>query len=91
MERSYVKPVFKKDDPTDCKKYRPISLLRTLGNVVEKIVHKHVYNFFSANNVITSLKSGFVPSDSTANQLVDIYNTFSKALNDGLEVKAVFL
>ena len=29
-------------------------------------------------------------SDSTANQLVDIYNTFSKALDDGLEVKAVF-
>ena len=58
---------------------------------MEKIVHKHVFNFFSANNVITSLQSGFVPGDSTANQLVDIYNTFSKALDDGLEVKAVFL
>ena len=57
---------------------------------MEKIVHKHVFNFFSANNVITSLQSGFVPGDSTANRLVDIYNTFSKALDDGLEVKAVF-
>ena len=85
-----VTPVFKKDDPTDCKNYRPISLLSTLGKVMEKIVHKHVFNFFSANNVITSLQSGFVPGDSTANQLVDIYNTFSKALDDGLEVKAVF-
>ena len=36
------------------------------------------------------MQSGFVPGDSTANQLVDIYNTFSKALDDGLEVKAVF-
>ena len=70
-----VTPVFKKDDPTDCKNYRPISLLSTLGKVMEKIVHKHVFNFFSANNVITSLQSGFVPGDSTANQLVDIYNT----------------
>ena len=25
------------------------------------------------------------------NQLVDIYNTFCKALDDGLEVRAVFL
>ena len=57
---------------------------------MEKIVHKHVFYFFSANNVITSLQSGFVPDDSTANQLVDIYNTFSKALDDGLEVKAAF-
>ena len=49
-----ITPVFKKDDPTDCKNYRPISLLSTLGKVMEKIVHKHVFNFFSANNVITS-------------------------------------
>ena len=85
-----LRQFLKKDDPTDCKNYRPISLLSTLGKVMEKIVHKHVFNFFSANNVITSLQSGFVPGDSTANQLVDIYNTFSKALDDGLEVKAVF-
>ena len=85
-----LRQFLKKDNPTDCKNYRPISLLSTLGKVMEKIVHKHVFNFFSANNVITSLQSGFVPGDSTANQLVDIYNTFSKALDDGLEVKAVF-
>ena len=85
-----VTPVFKKDDPTDCKNYRPISLLSTLGKVMEKIVHEHVFNSFSASNVITSLQSGFVPGDSTANQLVDIYNTILNALDDGLEVKAVF-
>ena len=31
-----VTPVFKKDDPTDCKNSRPISLLSTLGKVMEK-------------------------------------------------------
>ena len=89
-KKANVTPVFKKDDPTDCKNYRPISLLSTLGKVMEKIVHKHVFNFFSTNNVITSLQSGFVPGDSNANQLVDIYDTFSKALDDGLEARAVF-
>ena len=86
-----VTPVFKKDDPSDCKKYRPISLLSTLGKVMEKIVHKHVFYFLNANSVITSLQSGFVPGESTVNQLVYIYNTFSKALDDGLEVKAIFV
>ena len=90
-KKTNVTPVSKKDDPTDCKNYRPISLLSTLGKVIGKIVHKHVFNFFSANNVIKSLQSGFVPSNSNDNQLVDIYNTFSKALDDGLEVKAVFV
>ena len=84
-----LRQFLKKDNPMNCKNYRPISLLSTLGKIMEKIVHKHVFNFFSANNVITSLQSGFVPGDSTANHLGDIYNTFSKALDDGLEVKAV--
>ena len=54
-------------------------------------MHKHVFNFLSANSVITYLQSGFVLDDSTVNQLVDIYNIFSKALDDGLEVKQFFV
>ena len=50
---------------------------------MEQIVHKHVFNFLNANSVITSLQSGLVPDDSTVNQLIDIYNTFSKALDHG--------
>ena len=58
---------------------------------MEKIVHKHMFNYFNDNSIITCLQSGFVPGDSTVNQLVDIYNTFCKALDNGLEVRAVFL
>ena len=57
---------------------------------LKKIVHKHVFNFFHEHHVITTLQSGFVPGDSTVNQLVDIYNTFCKALDEGKEVRAIF-
>ena len=53
---------------------------------MEKNVHKHVFSFSKA----TTLQSGFVPGDSTTNQLLDIYNTFCKALDEGKEVRAVF-
>ena len=43
-----------------------------------------MFNFFLDQHAITSLHSGFVPGDSTINQLVDIYNTFCKALDDGI-------
>ena len=85
-----ITPIHKKDDPSDVSNYRPISLLNTIGKVFEKIVHKHVFNFFRDNNILTSLQSGFVPGDSTVNQLVDLYNTFCKALDDGKEVRAIF-
>ena len=50
-----------------------------------------MFNIINDNQVITCLQSGFVPGDSTINQLVDIYNIFCKALDEGKEVRAVFL
>ena len=83
-----VSPLFKKDDSvSNC---RPTFLLNTIGKVMEKIVHKHMFNFFFDQHAITSLQSGFVPGDSTVNQLVNIYNTFCKALDDGMEVRTTF-
>ena len=57
---------------------------------MEKIVHKHMFNYFNDHSIITCLQSGFVPGDSTVDQLVGIYNTFCKALDNGLEVRADF-
>ena len=39
---------------------------------------------------VRSIQSGFIPGDSTVNQLIFIYNTLCRALDDGLEVRAVF-
>lgn len=87
---AHVCAVYKKGDPQDISNYRPISLLSTLSKVMEKIIHKHVFNFFLDNNTITSLQSGFVAKDSTVNQLTSIYHTFCQALDEGKEVRAVF-
>ena len=40
--------------------------------------------------MLSSLQSGFLPGDSTVNQLTYLYNTFSEALDCGKEVRAVF-
>ena len=36
------------------------------------------------------MQSGFIPGDSTVNQLTFLYNTFCRALDDGKEVRVVF-
>ena len=41
-----VTPILKKDDPSFVSSYRPISLLNTIGKVLEKVIHKHVLTFF---------------------------------------------
>ena len=86
-----VTPIFKKEDPSLVSNYRPISLLSAVGKVLEKIVHKHLFNFVRDNDILSALQSGFIPGDSTVNQLIDIYNTFCKSLDELKEVRAVFL
>ena len=40
--------------------------------------------------IMISLQSGFIPGDSTVNQLTFLYDTFCKALDSGKEVRVVF-
>ena len=79
-----------KDDKSSVDNYRPISLLSFVGKTMEKLIHKHVHNFLLQNNIITCFQSGFTARDSSVNQLVELYNTFCQALDEGKEVRAVF-
>ena len=42
------------------------------------------------HGVLTTLQSGFISGDSSVNQLVDIYYSFCKAIDEGKEVRAIF-
>ena len=81
---------FQKGDPSLTSNYRPISLLNTFEKVFERILHKHIFNFLRSNSFFAPTQSGFLPGDSTANQLTYIYNTFCRALDNGLEVRVAF-
>ena len=70
--------------------HRPMSLLNTEAKAFERFVLKYLFNHLRDNNLLSSLQSGFIPSDSTVNQLTFLYNTFCQALNSGKEVRVVF-
>ena len=72
-KQAIITPIFKKDDASDPSNNTPIFLFSCIARVLEKLVHKYVFNFFRGNAVITALQSGFMPGDSTVNQLVDVY------------------
>ncbi len=89
-KQANVTPVYKKDDPTSPANYRPIYLLSCLGKVMEHCIHKYVFNYISLNKLLTPFQSGFIPGDSTTNQLLSIYHTFCEAVDAGKEVRVVF-
>ena len=85
-----VTPVHKKGDLSLVSNYRPISLLNSVAKLFEKIVFKYLYNHLQDNNMLSSLQSGFIPGDSTVNQLAYLYHIFTEALDAGKEVRTVF-
>ena len=80
----------KKDDPSLPSNYRPITLLNSENKVLERLVFKYLYNHLRDNNSLTALQSGFIPGDSTVNQLTYLCNTICQALDHCKEVRTVF-
>ena len=85
-----VVPVHKKGDRTNTSNYRPISLISCIGKVFEKCVFKHLHNYLVSNHKLTPVQSGFTPGDSAVFQLADLCHTFSRAVDEGKEIRVVF-
>ena len=86
-------PIHKKDDKQLTKYYRPISLLPICAKLFERILFNNIYNYLISNILITSNQSGFIPGDSTTNQLLYFTHIIHSSFDSGmsLEVRHVFL
>ena len=89
-KKAHVTPIHKKGDKNLCTNYRPISLLSCVGKVMEKCIQKHLLDFITVNNLLTTSQSGFIPGDSTTNQLLCIYDDFCKSLDQQSTTQALF-
>ena len=86
-----VTALYKKGDPTECNNYRPISLLPCLSKVFEKVLFDGIFTFLKAHQLLNPRQSGFIPGDSTVNQLISVCHNISCHLDKGEEMVGVFL
>jgi hypothetical protein len=66
-----VTPLFKKGDPSVVSNYRPISLMCTLGKIMETIIRENLVNFALVNNLVSDAQHGFLPGRSTCTQMLE--------------------
>ena len=90
-KQANVIPIHKKDKKSDVSNYRPISLISVVSKIFEKVIFKYVYNHLHDNFIISSYQSGFLPGKSTTTQLLEVYHLFCRAVDDGKELRVVFL
>ena len=73
------------------KTYRPASLLPICGNIFEYLIDNSLIEYFIKNGLIFSNQSGFKSGDSWINQLLSITHEIYQSLDDGSEVRSIFL
>ena len=88
LRKVFTLSIEQKKTPSD---QRPISLLKYCGKLMERCIHKHLTRYLKQYSIITPFQSGFQTGDSIVNQLLHMYNDFAKALDEGKEVRVVFL
>ena len=73
------------------KKKKKKNLRRNCTKIFERIIYNRIFEYLVENNLITENQSSFKPGDSCINQLLSITHDIYKSLDDGFEVKGVFL
>jgi hypothetical protein len=62
LKTAKVIPIYKAKDKELLNNYRPISLLPTASKILEKLVHKRLYNFLLSQSIFYPSQYGFRPN-----------------------------
>ena len=63
--------------------FRPISLLSIFDKIMEKIMHKKLYNFLEEHKILYEKQFGFRKKNSTAHSLIEITEKIKDSIDNG--------
>ena len=72
LKISEVIPIHKGGSTEERNNYRPISLLSIFDKIIEKIMHKRLYDFLQEHNILFQNHFGFRKNNSTSFALIEI-------------------
>ena len=86
-----VIPIHKGGSTQNLNNYRPISLLSIFDKIIEKIMHKKLYNFLEEHNILYQNQFGFRKSNSTVYALTQITEMIKTTIDKGKYGCGIFI
>jgi len=86
-----VIPIYKANEANLFSNHRPISLLPSISKILEKIVHKRLYNFLMTNKLLYRSQYGFRTSHSTTNAISEFIGDILTGFDKNEMTLGVFL
>ena len=74
-------PIHKGGPVDELNNYRPISLLSVFDKIIEKLMHKRLYNFFESHNILFDNQFGFRKNNSTSFALIQITERIKESID----------
>ena len=78
-----VLPLHKGGSSLDPNNFRPISLLSIFDKIIEKIMHKRLYDFLECHNILFENQFGFRKKNSTVYALMEITEKIKETIDEG--------
>ncbi|MCP4990727.1 MAG: reverse transcriptase family protein, partial [Colwellia sp.] len=93
LKIAIVIPIYKgkNADPNNFGNYRPISLLPTLSKIIEKVVHKQLYEYMDTNNLFNNSQYGFRKNHATEYAAMEFVDKVAETLNNKCTPFAIFI
>ena len=91
MKLADTVPLYKSKEWYIIDNYCLISLLITLSKILEKLIHKRVYNHLEENNLIYNSQYGFWPKHSCEYAVGELLSVILKGQENNKSTVAVFL
>ena len=88
---AWVVPIYKSGKTNIFSNYRPISVLPFFSKILERIVHKRLYNFISRFDLLHKSQFGFRPGRSSYMAILEAYNKITSSIDSKNNVIGIFL
>ena len=86
LKNALVIPIYKSGDKTLPQNYRPISLISNISKIIERILHKRIYDFLDSEKLISKTQFGFRKGHSTEHAVIYFMEYVTKHLENGEHV-----
>jgi len=91
MKLAKVIPIYKSDDKSKFKNYRPVSLLPAFSKVLERVIYKRLYSYLTQNNILAESQYGFQKNKSTEMAMLELQDRIAKSLASNKWCLGLFL
>lgn len=86
---AHIIPVFKSGDKSNCKDYRPISILSCIAKLFESLVYEHLYNHVKP--YLSDNQHGFVKNKSTITNLLEYKQFLCSSFASSGQVDSIYM